>query len=145
MKTYLGLLEEEGELDCNLSAQQWEIITDLRFLLQPFINAKRLLEGEVHVTISLIPYMIYKIRKGLHLAITSEELSHYVVVTGEKMLQKMNQLFGSGGKGTIANDYQKEGARGCPKGIPFLVLMASLLYPRMKGGVSIPNQDKEQI
>jgi hypothetical protein len=73
-----------------LSAQQWEIITDLRFLLQPFINAKRLLEGEVHVTISLIPYMIYKIQKGLHLAITSEELSHYVVVTGGKMLQKMN-------------------------------------------------------
>jgi hypothetical protein len=27
---------------------------------------EKLLEGESYVTISLIPYMIYKIRKGLH-------------------------------------------------------------------------------
>jgi hypothetical protein len=30
-----------------------------------------------------------------------------------------------------------------PKGIPLHVLMAFLLVPRMKGGVGIPNQDKE--
>lgn len=145
LKTYLALLEEEGELECNLSAEQWEIITDLKFLLQPFMITQRLLEGEAYVTVSLIPYMIYKIRKGLHLAVTNVHSSQHIVVTGRKMLQKMIELFGSGYEGTVADENQTEGARRRPKGIPLLVLMASLLDPRMKGGVGIPYQDREQI
>ena len=145
LKNYLALLEEEGELDCNLSAQQWIIITDLKFLLQPFMIAQRLLEGEAYVTVSLIPYMIYKIRKGLQDIIVGPHSSHHVVATGRKMLQKMIQLFGSGDDGTVANENRTEGVRRRPKGIPLMVLMASLLDPRMKAGVGIPNQDTEQL
>jgi hypothetical protein len=71
--------------------------------------AQRLLEGEAYVTVSLIPYMIYKIRKGLQLAITDVESSHHVTVTGQKMLQKMNEFFRSGDEGTVANEYNTEG------------------------------------
>jgi len=94
LKNYLALLEEEGELDCNLSAQQWIIITDLKFLLQPFMIA------------------------------LSEHSSHHVVATGRKMLQKMIQLFGSGDDGTVANENHTEGVRRRPKGIPLMMLMA---------------------
>jgi hypothetical protein len=61
LKTYLELLEEEGELYYNLSAQQSEIITDVKFLLQLFMIALRLLEVQANVTVNLILLIIYKI------------------------------------------------------------------------------------
>jgi hypothetical protein len=36
---YLAFLEEEGDLDCNLTDEQWIIITNLKFILQPFMIA----------------------------------------------------------------------------------------------------------
>ena len=61
------------------------------------------------------------------------------------MLQKLNDTFGTGEEGTVAEENLTEGAKRRPKGIPILVLMASLLDPRIKGGIGIPPQDKEQI
>jgi hypothetical protein len=55
----------------------------------------------------------------------------------------MDELFGSGAEGSVAADFLPLGPRQDPKGIPLLVLMASLLDPRIKGGVGIPNADKE--
>ncbi len=43
----------------------WEIITDLKMLLQPFMLAQKLLEGQTYVTISLVPFVIYKMWKDL--------------------------------------------------------------------------------
>jgi hypothetical protein len=68
-KIYLSLLENEGDLTCNLTDSQWLIVRDLHILLKPFMIAQRLLEGEAYVTISLVPYIVYKIRKGLQQAI----------------------------------------------------------------------------
>jgi hypothetical protein len=58
LKIYLALLENEGDLACNLTDLQWLIVTDLHTLLKPFIIAQRLLEGEAYVTVSLVPYMV---------------------------------------------------------------------------------------
>jgi hypothetical protein len=33
LRPYLAVLEEEGDLDCNLTNEQWIIITNLKFLL----------------------------------------------------------------------------------------------------------------
>ena len=68
-----ALLEEEGELDFNLSDEQWTIITNLKVFLQPFMIAQRLLKGEACVNASFIPYMICKIRKGLQSKITNDQ------------------------------------------------------------------------
>jgi hypothetical protein len=145
LKAYLAILAEEGELDVNLSNDQWTIAANLKVLLQPFMIAQRLLEGETYVTVSLIPYIIYKIRKGLTSAILNEHSSEHVVSTGRKMLQKFNELFGTGAEGTVAHDHLTEGPKRRPKGIPLLSLMASLLDPRMKGGIGIPELDKYYI
>lgn len=145
LKPYLALLEEEGDLDCNLTDQQWLVITNLRFLLQPFMIAQRLLEGQSYVTVSLIPYMIYKIRKGLLNAIGNNQASHHVIATGTKMLQKLNEIFGTGEEGTMVEENNRQGDRRRPKGIPTLVLIATLLDPRMKSGLGIPPLDREQI
>ena len=65
LKMYLCLLENEGALTCNLIDSQWCIVHDLHILLKPFMIAQKLLEGQTYVTISLVPYIVYKIRKAL--------------------------------------------------------------------------------
>ena len=80
LKIYLSLLENEGDLTCNLTDLQWLIVRDLHILLKPFMIAQRLLEGEAYVTISLVPYMLYKIRKELQQAFESPTSSEYIVV-----------------------------------------------------------------
>ena len=78
LKMYLCLLENEGALTCNLTDSQWCIVHDLQILLKPFMIAQRLLEGQTYVTISLVPYIIYKIRKGLREAIDSKTSTDYI-------------------------------------------------------------------
>jgi hypothetical protein len=56
---------------------------------------------------------------------------------------KWNEIFGNGVEGTVVSELLPEGLQCQPRGIPILVLMASLLDPKMKGGVSIPDIDKE--
>ncbi len=69
LKMYLVILQEEGDFTGNLSEDQWKIAADLKSLLQPFMIAQRLLEGESYITISLVPFMIYKIRKDFTMAV----------------------------------------------------------------------------
>jgi hypothetical protein len=143
LKMYFAILQEEGDLDSNLTDQQWKIIADLKVLLQPFMITQKLLEGEAYVTISLVTYMIYKIRKDLINAVANELSSQHVVITGTRMLNKLNEIFGTGALGTVAVDNFEDGARRRPKGIPILTLIASFLDPRMKAGIGIPDLDKE--
>jgi uncharacterized protein YqjF (DUF2071 family) len=63
LKLYLSLHENEGDLQCNLTHSHWLIAADLCTLLKPFMITQKLLEGEAYVTISLVPYMVYKTRK----------------------------------------------------------------------------------
>jgi len=51
LMVYLQLLEEEGDEKCNLTVDQWLIVKDLALLLNPFMVAQKLLEGEAYVTI----------------------------------------------------------------------------------------------
>ena len=48
-------MECEGDLALNLSDHQWRVVFDVTSLLQLYMIAQRLLEGESYVTISLIP------------------------------------------------------------------------------------------
>ena len=58
-------MEAEGELDCNLTEEQWAIVKDTCDLLEPFMCAQKTLEGQKYVTISLVPLIIYSVRTGL--------------------------------------------------------------------------------
>jgi hypothetical protein len=59
------------------------------------------------------------------------------------MTHKLEEMFGSGVESTVAAENQPEGPCRWPRGIPILVLMASLLDPRTNGGVGIPQADQE--
>jgi hypothetical protein len=145
LKIYLSLLENEGDLPCNLTDSQWLIVRDLHLLLKPFMIAQRLLEGETYVTISLVPYMVYKIRKGLQQSIESPTSSEYIRSIAAEMMLVFNTHFGQGAAGTVAIENLQPGYRRRPKGINMLALMASFLDPRTKGGVGISDADQEII
>jgi hypothetical protein len=89
--------------------------------------------------------MVYKIRKGLISAIEHHQAPCHVINTGNKMLQKLNSIIGTGEEGTVADEFDRQGVKGRPRGISKLVLMVSLLDPSMKSGLGIPPNDKEQI
>ena len=59
-------MEVEGLITCNLTDEQWITASDICVLLEPFMVAQKVLEGQKHVTISLVPYIIVQIREGLN-------------------------------------------------------------------------------
>jgi hypothetical protein len=126
LKIYFAILQEEGNFEGNLTEPQWKIIDNLKTLLQTFMISQRLLKGESYVTISLVPFMIYKIRKDLSAAVDAEQSSHHVVMIGRKRLEKMNEIFGAGHEVTVAYNVINEGNCHHPRGIPQLALMAHL-------------------
>jgi hypothetical protein len=128
---------------CNLSEAQRKIVEDLQTVLKPFMIAQKLLEGQSYATISLIPFLIFKVRKNLHELQDSPHSSPHVLSISRQMAHKLEDIFGSGVEGTVANEILPEGPRRGPREITILVLMASLLDPRTKGGVGIPQADQE--
>jgi len=103
LRPYLSLLENEGEVNfTNLTNSQWIIVKDLAALLKPFMILQKMLEGHAYVTISLVPYVIYKMRKGLVEAFTSEVSSEYVKTISSIMLNAFNKHFGNGAAGAVA-------------------------------------------
>jgi hypothetical protein len=145
LKPYFYLMEAEGLLTKNLTNAQWLIVEDTTSLLEPFMCAQRLLEGECYVTISMIAYMIWKIRRGLLLAIESPQSSVHVSQLARKMNNRFEEQWGCGDPGTVAFEYLTEGPRRRPKGIPKLALVSTLLDPRFKFGPGFSEQDKNAI
>jgi len=115
LKMYLCLLENEGALTCNLTYSQWCIVCDLPILLKPFMISQKLLEGQTYVTISFIPYIIYKIRKGLREAIDSQTSTEYIRRIAAEMIQIFNTHFGQVYAGTVAMENLETGKRKWPK------------------------------
>jgi len=140
LKMYLCLLENEGAL----TDSQWCIVHDSHILLKTFMIAQKLLEGQTYVTISLVPYIIYKIRKGLQEAIDSQTSTDYIRRIAAE-IQVSNTHFVWGDAGTIATENLETGKRKRSKVINNLALMDSFLDSRMKGGVGLSNDNKEII
>jgi len=129
LRNVLTMMHLEGDIRLSLTEAQWTVVQDLTILLKSFMVAQKLLEGESYVTISLIPYMIYKIRKGLTTAHTNPGPSAQVQSITTLMLWKFEEEFGSGQENTIATEHLTEGPRWRVKGIPRLALMESSLDP----------------
>jgi hypothetical protein len=58
LRPYFSLMEAEGHRDKNLNEMQWQIVKDTTPVLEPFMCAQRLLEGESYFSISMISYII---------------------------------------------------------------------------------------
>jgi len=132
----------DGDMRLFLTEAQWTVVMDTTALLKPFMIAQRLLEGQLYVTISLIPYMLYKIRSGLLSANADLNSSLHVQSITTLMLAKFSEEFGTGEENTVATDHIAEGNRRRAKGIPKIVLLAMCLDPRTKSTIGIPPADR---
>ena len=145
LRNILTVMHLDGDMRLSLTEAQWAIVKDMCALLKPFMVAQRLLEGQSYVTISLIPYMLYKIRSGLIAANGDPMSSLQVRRVSTLMLVKFNEEFGTGEQNTVATDYLAEGSRRRLKGLPKIVMIAMCLDPRTKSATGIPLADREVI
>jgi hypothetical protein len=145
LKLYLDLMEAEGTLQCNLSPSQWIIISDTCTLLKPFMFAQKILEGETYVTISIIPYILYRIRTLLQQAREAPDISLHVRNLLGRMANAFENHWGSGEPGTVSREYLTEGPNRRPRGMPLITLLASLLDPRFKFGPGLHELDKNYL
>lgn len=145
LKDIITIMYLEGDIRQTLTDTQWIIVSDLVSLLKPLMIAQRILEGKINVTISLVPYMLYKIRSGLVQAAHNPESSDQVKSIASLMLEKFNMEFGTGSEGTVATDHMREGNSRRTYGISKLILMALVLDPRTKSFVGIPSMDQSTI
>ena len=76
--------------------------------------AQKLLEGQTYVTISLVHYIIYKIRKGLWEAIDSQTSNDYIGALQQNDLN-LQYTFGQDDSGTVAMENLETGKRKMPK------------------------------
>ena len=63
--------------------------------------AQKLLEGQTYVTISLVHYIIYKIRKGHWEAIDSQTSTDYIRSIAAEMIQIFNTHYCQGDAGMV--------------------------------------------
>ena len=141
LKPYLDLMEAEGTLSCNLNPDQWKVVQDTCQLLEPFMCAQRMMEGESYVTVSMYPYIMHKIRGGV-VRLIDRPSSQQVFNLARKMNRLLEEHWGCGDPGTIAQEHLTTGPRQRPKGIPKIALLASLLDPRFKFGAGLGEEDK---
>jgi len=136
LKSYIQILIEENSIDrsYNLSESQWTDLSSIASLLQPFMKMQEYLEAEKYVTISCIPVGIYKIRKNLKKVLSESDdiTSETVKVLAKAMLDDLNIRWGSGLPGTVYNEHITLGPRQRAKGLPLIVMIATLLDPRTK-------------
>jgi hypothetical protein len=85
LKMYFSVMEVENGLKSNLTGVQWEVISDTCSILAPFMFAQRLLEGESYVTNSMVPYILYKVKKGLVQVLESASSTPHVRSLARKM------------------------------------------------------------
>ncbi len=141
LRNYVTVMHFDGDMRLFLTEAQWTIVTDVAVLLRPFMIAQRVLKGQSYVTISLIPYMLYKIRSGLMSANTNQSSSLHVQSISTLMMVKFNEEFGTGEENTVAMDHTTEGNKHHGKGISKIVLLAMCLDPQTKSTIGIPPAD----
>ena len=109
-----------------------------------------MLEGQKYVNISLIPYLVFKVRNHLQNSITEysaagQNLS--ILELLKKMRVDFQERWGMGNPGSVFSEHEQEGNRRRRKGLPLLTMQAALLDPRTKSGVGIgdPLTDQEKV
>ena len=135
LKPYLHILEVEGHLKYNVVDEDWEVLREVESLLQPFMIIQKVLEGQQYVTMSLVPYFISKVRRGLQ-AIATTARSEIVRELANKMLtdkvKGFDVYWGKGDNGTVFEESSTLGRPNRQNGLKTPTFFAAVLDPRTK-------------
>ncbi len=142
LKPYLDILVLGKKIEPHLSYQQWALLTDVLFLLEPFMKAEKFLEAEKHVTISLVTGIVYSIRK--HLLHQKEEKPELGPIV-EEFIEQFNKEWGSGQEGTVVDEHKKEGHERRQIGFQPVHFITSALDPRTKRLIAVPASERDSV
>jgi hypothetical protein len=107
--------------------------------------AQKTFEGETYVTISMIPYILNRIRSLLQQAREAPNISLYIAILLRRMANAFELHWGSGEPGTVSREHLTEGPNRRPQGMPIITLLASLLDPRFNFGPGLAQQDIDNL
>jgi hypothetical protein len=93
----------------------------------------------------MVPYILYKIQSLIEQVRNSPNISLQVANLSRRMANVFELHWGCGEPGTVATEYLAEGPNRCPRGLPIITLLASLIDPRFKCGVGLALQDREYL
>jgi hypothetical protein len=146
LRPYFATMEANGDLiDQNLNDAQWTLLSELTKVLEPFMVAQRLLEGEKYVTISLVPMVIFNIRKGLVDARAAGDLSEYFDAMLEKLTDNFNMQWGSGALNTCYDEHLAVGSGNRQVGFRIAHMLGAALDPRTKELHWFGHRDQDKI
>ena len=144
LQPFLAIMENRGELKCNLTCEQWINLGKIEKLLLPFMFAQKWMEGEAYVTISLVPYVISTVRSKLETFVRDHSQTPLEFL-GQELLRDFNNRWGKGTSGKVFTENNIRGSRNRQKGIPQKIFIAAALDPRTKSLKGIPQADKDLI
>ena len=145
LKLYILLILGSNPQIPNLTDDQWKLVEAQVKVLEPFMLIQKILEGQKYVNVSLIPYLLHKVRAHLDKSIAEPGMIPAVKVLLEAMRTDLDIRWGTGLPGTVFDEHKVLGNRRRRKGIPLLTMQAAALDPRTKGMVGLgdaTDQDK---
>jgi hypothetical protein len=137
LRPYFTLLVAESNLhaDLNLTHEQWETLVAIAAVLKPFMVVQKTLEGSKYVTLSLVPYLVTKVRKGLQEVADGSPIPSIRNLAHDLLYNQTNGYniyWGSGADGTVFHERETLGPRNRAKGFSYPTLIAASVDPRMK-------------
>ena len=150
LKNYFSILVDDGVLDPNknLTQSEWNVLSEIEEILEPFMSIQRLLEGQKYVTISLVTYLINTVRNRLK-KMSTDAVSGVVRSLCHEMLEHpvngMHVYWGRGDVNTLFDENNETGRGQRQKGFPHNTLLAAALDPRTKSLRGIGQEDKNKI
>ena len=129
----------------NLTEEQWALLKDIVKILEPFMLAQQLMEGEKYVTLSLVPTVIERVRNNLRVASLRTDHSEYVARMLKVLTDTFTAEWGSGVPNTQYDEHKTVGYRNRHKGYRVVHMLAAFLDPRTKLLLTFGTDDRSKI
>ena len=133
LKLYILLILGNNPQIPHLTDDQWKLVEAQVKVLEPFMVIQKVLEGQKYVTVSLIPFLLHKVRVHLDTSIDNPNMLPAITGLLQKMRADFETRWGTGMPGSVFDEHKTLGHRRRRKGIPLLTMQAAALDPRTKG------------
>jgi hypothetical protein len=133
LKIYIRLVATEGAFKklVDLTDYQWTVLEKITYILKPFMETQKLLEGETYITASLILNCITHLRNHLKCIVEDGSEDADKKLIAEVALADFKEYWGD--ESTLVTQmHTQTGIRNRFIGIPLLCLFASYLDIRTK-------------
>ena len=146
LKPYITYLCIQSDVDVeNLNDAQWKLLGDIVIILEPFMLAQKLLEGEAYVTLSLVVPIIEGLRKNLVRAASNTDNTAYVQSMLCVLTTSLTAEWGTGETDTQFDMQKTLAPKKRMQGYRKLHMLAALLDPRTKKLMTFGLQDRRKI